>query len=125
MLNALIIFQKDSAEMMVFPYSPLQRLEANESPLFVDVSGCVAAVAHRNFYSEVELFSYFFLFFSYFFSFFSPLFPQLSSTQSLCRGEQSSLTSQIVNPSQEGGVTVLCRKYVVNLKREITVNKEI
>ena len=35
--------------MMVFPYSPPQRLEANESPLFVDVSGCVAAVAHRNF----------------------------------------------------------------------------
>ena len=64
MLNALIIFQKDSAEMMVFPYSPLRRLEANESPLFVDVSGCVAAVAHRNFYSEVELFSYFFAFFS-------------------------------------------------------------
>ena len=61
MLNALIIFQKDSAEMMVFPYSPPQRLEANESHLFVDVSGCVAAVAHRNFYSEVELFSYFFL----------------------------------------------------------------
>ena len=64
MLNALIIFQKDSAEMMVFPYAPPQRLEANESLLFVDVSGCVAAVAHRNFYSEVELFSYFFLFFS-------------------------------------------------------------
>ena len=61
MLNVLIIFQKDSAEMMVFPYSPPQRLEANESPLFVDVSGCVAAVAHRNFYSEVELFSRFFL----------------------------------------------------------------
>ena len=50
--------------MMVFPYSPPQRLKANESPLFVDVSGCVAAVAHRNFYSEVELFSYFFSFFS-------------------------------------------------------------
>ena len=59
MLNALIIFQKDSAEMMVFPYSPLQRLEANKLPLFVDVSGCVAAVTHRNFYSEVELFSFF------------------------------------------------------------------
>ena len=28
-------------------------LEGNESPVFVDVCGCVAAVAHRNFYSEV------------------------------------------------------------------------
>ena len=35
-------------------YSPPQRLEGNESPVFVDDSGCVAAVAHRNFYSEVE-----------------------------------------------------------------------
>ena len=29
-------------------------LEGNESPVFVNISGCVAAVAHRNFYSEVE-----------------------------------------------------------------------
>ena len=36
------------------PYSPPQRLKGNESPVFVDISGCVAAVAHRNFYSEVE-----------------------------------------------------------------------
>ena len=35
-------------------YSPPQRLEGNESPVFVDISGCVAAVAHRNLYSEVE-----------------------------------------------------------------------
>ena len=35
--------------MMVFPYSPPQRLEANELPLFADVSGRVAAVVHRNF----------------------------------------------------------------------------
>ena len=34
-------------------YSPLQRLEGNESPVFADISGCVAAVAHRNFYSEI------------------------------------------------------------------------
>ena len=35
-------------------YSPPQRLEGNGSPVFVDVSGSVAAVAHRNFYSEFE-----------------------------------------------------------------------
>ena len=35
-------------------YSAPQRLEGNESPVFVDISGCVAAVAHRNLYSEVE-----------------------------------------------------------------------
>ena len=35
-------------------YSPPQRLEGNESAVLVDISGCVAAVAHRNFYSEVE-----------------------------------------------------------------------
>ena len=35
--------------------SPPQRLEGNnESPVFVDVSGCVAVVAHRNFCHEVE-----------------------------------------------------------------------
>ena len=37
-----------------FEYSPPQRLEGNEPLVFVDISGCVAAVAHRNFYSEVE-----------------------------------------------------------------------
>ena len=35
-------------------YSPPQRLEGNKSLMFVDGSACVAAVAHRNFYSEVE-----------------------------------------------------------------------
>ena len=35
-------------------YSPPQRLEGNESPVFVDISGCVAAFVHKNFYSEVE-----------------------------------------------------------------------
>ena len=40
---------------MVCPfYSPPQRLEGNESPVSADVSGYVAAVAHGNFYSEVE-----------------------------------------------------------------------
>ena len=34
-------------------YSSLQRLEGNESPMFVDVSGCVAAAAHRNVSGEV------------------------------------------------------------------------
>ena len=42
------------SERMFIPYSPPQRLERNESPVFVDVCGCVAAVAHRNFYGEVE-----------------------------------------------------------------------
>ena len=35
-------------------YSPPQRLEGNKSSVFVDGSSCVTAVAHRNFYSEVE-----------------------------------------------------------------------
>ena len=35
-------------------YSPPKRLEGNESPVFVDISGCVAAVAHGNLNSEVE-----------------------------------------------------------------------
>ena len=66
------------------------------------------------FKSEVELFSYFFL----------VLFPCFlpSYSQTKASAEES---SQIVNPSEEGGVTVLCRKYVVNLNQEITVNKEI
>ena len=34
--------------------SPPKRLKGNESPMLVDISGCVAAVAHRNFYSEAE-----------------------------------------------------------------------
>ena len=54
------------------PHSPPQRLEGNESPVFVDISGYVAAVAHRNFYGEVAL-----------------LFPQFFFAQSLCGGEYS------------------------------------
>ena len=52
------------------------------------------------------------------------LFPSYSQPKASAAAEESSLplTSQIVNPSQEG---VLCRKYVANLKREITINKEI
>ena len=45
---------KDEDFIIHFYYSPPQRLEGNESPMFVDISGCVAAVAHRNFYGEVE-----------------------------------------------------------------------
>ena len=52
------------AEMMVFPYSPPQRLEANESPLFVAVLAALLLLSIEIFYSEVELFSYFFSFFS-------------------------------------------------------------
>ena len=86
MLNALIIFQKDSAEMMVFPYSPPQRLEANESPLFVDFSGCVAAVADRMLL-HIEIFTVKLSSSRVFSRSFPLLFPQLFSTQSLCRGE--------------------------------------
>ena len=55
-------------------YSPSQHCE---SPLFVDPSGCVAAVVH----SEVEHSSRIFS------RSFPLLFPELFSTQSLCRGE--------------------------------------
>ena len=60
-------------------YSLPQRLEGNnESPVFVDFSSCVAAVAHRKVYSEVErIFSRSFL----------PLFRQFFSTQSFCGGD--------------------------------------
>ena len=34
--------------------SPPQRLEGNKLSVSVDGPSCVAAVAHRNFYSEVE-----------------------------------------------------------------------
>ena len=61
-------------------YSPPQKLEGNELPVFVDNPGCVAAVAHRNFYSEVDHFRNFSRSF--------PLhFPQFFLTQSLCGGE--------------------------------------
>ena len=59
-------------------YSPPQRLEGNESPVFVDISGCFVAVALRNFYSEVE---------GNFSRSFPLLFPQFFLTQSLCEGE--------------------------------------
>ena len=36
-------------------YSPPQRLEGNESPVFVDVSGCGAAVMHRNFIAKSSI----------------------------------------------------------------------
>ena len=45
-------------------YISLQRLEGNESPVFVDVSVCAAVVVHRKFHSEAEHFSDLFLFFS-------------------------------------------------------------
>ena len=38
----------------MYGYSPPQRLEGNELPMYVDISGCVATVVHRNFYSEVQ-----------------------------------------------------------------------
>ena len=65
------------------PHSPLQRLEGNESPVFVDISGCVAAVGHRNFYSEVAL-----------------LFPQFFLAQSLCGREESSPPPKKVFPEK-------------------------
>ena len=34
---------------MLTVYSPPQKLEGNESPVFVDISGCVAAVSHRKY----------------------------------------------------------------------------
>ena len=46
--------KSDTLSEIFLPYSLPQRLEGNKSPVFVDISGCVAAVAHRNFYSEVE-----------------------------------------------------------------------
>ena len=49
-----------------------QRLEGNKSSsVFVDGSSCIAAVAYKNFYSEVSLFS---RSFPAFFPFFFPLF---------------------------------------------------
>ena len=42
-------------EHKVQRYSPPQRfIERNESPVFVDILRGLAAVAHRNFYNEVE-----------------------------------------------------------------------
>ena len=97
---------------MVFPYSPPQRLEANELPLFVNVSGCVAAVAHRNFYSEVELFSYFF-------SFFPPAFPPvILNPKPLQRRVVFLNQPNSKSKSRRWRDCIMQKMYVVNLKRE-------
>ena len=117
MLNALIIFQKDSAEMM--PLLSSAEVRSKESSLFVDVSGCVAAVAHRNFYGEVELFSYFF-------SFFSPAFsPVILNPKPLQRRVVLFNQPNSKSKSRRWRDCIMQKIYVVNLKREITVNEEI
>ena len=53
MLLYTLDFTAHSLYRVVHSYSPPQRSEGNKSSVFVDSSSCVAAVAHRNFYSEV------------------------------------------------------------------------